>query len=398
MEWRILGNKGRRLSAGGNEAQAEEARRLDADRGLFGASLYRATPRVWMVKALVALNVLIFLAMLADGAGLIEANSAVHLRWGANYGPLTKDGQWWRLAASVFLHFGLIHLAMNMWALWSAGGLVERLYGNAVFLAIYLFAGLTGSFASLYWNTDRVVSAGASGAIFGVFGALAAFVLREPGSVPKSVLKNLAGSTLIFIVYSVAFGAAVSGIDNAAHAGGLAGGFLAGLLLSRPLERRSAFSGARLAAAIAGATVLLGALIALSPAPAYSYAAQQAATAAMKAFSVEEEALAAKANELVEARKAGRIDDRQLGEKIETGLLPGWNAAHARFAAITLDDRAPAARQLRTETEYVRLRRDMFAAYAEGLKTGNPARIKHAEALAAEAQRLMKVMRERSGK
>lgn len=394
MERGADANQGSGLSAGGTEAQA--ARQLDADRGRFGASLYDATPRVWVMQALVALNVLVFLAMLADGAGLLEANSAVHLRWGANFGPLTKEDQWWRLATCVFLHFGLVHLAMNMWALWGVGGLVERLYGNAGFLALYLFAGLTGSFASLYWNADRVVSAGASGAIFGVFGALAAFVLREPRSVPKSVLKSLTGSMLVFIVYSVVFGAAVSGIDNAAHAGGLAGGFLAGLLLSRPLGPRPALSGARLTAALAAAMLTLGTLFVLTPPPAYSYAAQQTAAAAMKSFALEEERLAAKANELFEARKAGRLDDRQLGEKIEAGLLPGWNAAHARFAAITLEEPAPAARQLRIVTEYVRLRRDMFAAYAAGLKTGEAARVRRAEALAAEAQRLMKEMRERA--
>ena len=156
---------GLRVSGGeGQDAASDEA--LAADQGLFGQRLVAATPRVWVTHLLVFANVAVFLAMLADGAGLFESNSAVHLRWGANFGPVTKEGEWWRLAACTFLHFGLVHLAMNMWALWGAGGLVERLYGNLAFLSIYLFAGLTGSFASLYWNADKVVSAGASGAVF----------------------------------------------------------------------------------------------------------------------------------------------------------------------------------------------------------------------------------------
>lgn len=361
---------------------------------MFGARLFNATPRLWVVRALIALNVIVFLAMLADGAGLMQPNSAVHLRWGANFGPLTKDGQWWRLLACTFLHFGLIHLAMNMWVLWGAGGLVERLYGNASFLAIYLFAGLSGSFASLYWNADKVVSAGASGAVFGVYGALAAFVLREPGSVPKSVLKSLTVSTLAFVVYSIAFGAVVSGIDNAAHAGGLAGGLVAGFLLSRPLEPRVRLSTLRVCLAALGAALALGLLFALLPASNYSYSAQKAAEKAIQLFATEEEALAAKASALVEARREGRITDLQLGEGIERELLPGWSAAHARFAAISLGDQAPAASRLRLLTEFVGKRRDMFAEYAAGMKTGDAASIRRADELAAEAQLLMKAMRE----
>jgi len=378
---------------GGPDAAAGEA--LAADQGLFAQRLFAATPRAWVTQLVVIANIVIFAAMLADGAGLFEANSAVHLRWGANFGPLTKEGEWWRLLACTFLHFGLLHLAMNMWALWGAGGLVERLYGNFAFLSIYLFAGLTGSFASLYWNADKVVSVGASGAIFGVYGALAAYVLREPGSVPKTVLKSLTNSTVAFIGYSIVLGAMVSAIDNAAHAGGLAGGFALAWVLARPLEPRAGLGPGRAAAAAAFAGIAIAALFALLPPPKYSYAAQKAATAAIQAFSGEEDALAKKAQSLVEDRRAGRITDRQLGEAIERQILPGWNAAHARFAALRLEPEAPAAARVAELTEFVRVRRDMFAAYGEGLKTGDAARMRRAEELSAEAQRMMKAMRER---
>ena len=346
------------------------------------------------MHALIAINALVFLAMLADGAGLIQPNSAVHLRWGANFGPITKDGEWWRLLACTFLHFGLVHLAMNMWVLWGAGGLVERLYGNFTFLAIYLFAGLTGSFASLLWNADKVVSAGASGAVFGVYGALAAYVLRERGSVPGSVLKSLTGSTVAFIIYSIVLGAAISAIDNAAHAGGLVGGFALGLVLARPLSPRVPLSAVRVLGATIFAASLLSLLYFVLPPPAYSYSAQKAASEAIKTFAAEEEALARKASALVEARRTGRITDLEVSEGIERDLLPGWNQAHARFSAIRLEETAPAARALRALTEYVGTRRDMFAHYAAGMKSGDPARIAKAEALAAEAQRMMKEMRD----
>ncbi len=347
---------------------------------------------------IVLVNVIVFAAMLADGAGLLEPKSAVHLRWGANFGPVTKEGEWWRLLASTFLHFGLLHIAMNLWALWGAGGLVERLYGNYAFLAIYLFAGLTGSFASLLWNADRVVSAGASGAIFGVYAALGAYVLRQPGSVPVSVLKSLTGSTIAFILYSIVLGAVISAIDNAAHAGGLAGGFALAWLLARPLEPRKPLTPGRAAAAAGFAAIALGSLFVLAPPPKYSYAAQKSATSAIQQFAAEEEALAKRANALVEARKAGSITGRQLGESIEKELLPGWNAAHARFTAIKLEPEAPVADKLRALTEFVGVRRDMFTEYAAGLKTGDAARTRRAEELSAESQRLMKAMRERAGK
>ena len=381
---------------GKDEPDAAEQEALAADQGLFAQRLFVATPKAWVTKAIVVANIVIFLAMLVDGAGLFEANSAVHLRWGANFGPITKEGEWWRLLACTFLHFGLVHVAMNMWALWGAGGLVERLYGNAGFLAIYLFAGLAGSFASLYWNADRVVSVGASGAVFGVYGALAAYVLREPGSVPRSVLKSLTSSTIAFIGYSIFLGFMVSAIDNAAHAGGLVGGFALAWVLARPLAPRTALGAGRGLAAVAVAGLSIAALFVLLPPAKYSYAAQGAATGAIQAFAGEEDALAKKAELLVDDRKSGRITDRQLGEAIERQILPGWVAAHARFAAITLEPGAPAAARVKALTEFVRVRRDMFAAYAEGLKTGDAARMRRAEELSSEAQALMKAMRERS--
>ena len=396
MEQPAAGSRARKpgLNVFGQEGQAAaSAADLAAEQDLFGRHLVGATPRVWVTHAIIAINVVVFLAMLVDGAGLLEPNSAVHLRWGANFGPITKEGEWWRLLACTFLHFGLLHIAMNMWALWGAGGLVERLYGNFTFLAIYLFAGLTGSFASLLWNADRVVSAGASGAIFGVYGALGAYVLRQPGSVPAGVLKSLSASTIAFIVYSIALGAVVSAIDNAAHAGGLAGGFVLAWLLARPLAPREFLSLQRAAVAIAAAAVVLGVLYALVPPPKYSYAEQKAATAAIQQFSTEEDALAKRATALVEDRKAGRINDAQLGEAIEKELLPGWNAAYARFAALRIGRDAPIAGRVNALTEFVGVRRDMFAEYAAGLRNNDAARMRQAETLSARSQELMKAMR-----
>jgi rhomboid protease GluP len=156
------------------------------------------------------------------------------LSWGANSGArVVLRHEYWRLPASVFIHGGLIHLAVNMWCLYSIGPLVERLFGNAVFAVIYLAAGIGGAIASMATRPFRP-SVGASGAIFGIFGALLAFLIIHRKAVPGSVLKPLRSSALSFVIFNTLFAAAVPIIDQEAHMGGLATGFLAGLLLTRP--------------------------------------------------------------------------------------------------------------------------------------------------------------------
>jgi membrane associated rhomboid family serine protease len=224
----------------------------------FQQRLERVTPKTYVTTALIAVNVVVFAAMGADGAGFLAPNLEAHLRWGANLGPLTAAGEWWRLATSTFLHFGVLHLALNMWVLYENGRVVERLYGNLHFLVLYLFAGIAGSLNSLLWH-PMVTSAGASGAIFGVLGGLLAFALRMRDSVPFAVTKTQVNSTLLFIAYSLINGFATAGIDNAAHLGGLAGGFLIGLLLARPLdlEQRSKVIDVKLGACIGALVVVV---------------------------------------------------------------------------------------------------------------------------------------------
>ena len=129
--------------------------------------------------------------------------------WGANYGPLTLDGQWWRLLTCTFVHIGIIHIGLNMWVLWDIGQLVERLTGNVGFLLLYLLSGLFGSLASVYWNPE-VLSAGASGAVFGAFGGLMGFVLLRGDSIPKSILGPLRNSGTSFLFYNLIFGFSIT--------------------------------------------------------------------------------------------------------------------------------------------------------------------------------------------
>ena len=152
------------------------------------------------------------------------------LRFGANFSPLTIDeGQWWRLYSCTFLHIGIIHLACNMLTLLSVGARAEQVYGNARYLALYAIAGLTGSLASVF--TSDTVSAGASGALFGVCGAIAVLGWRYREQWPPAFRRSLFQGMLPMIGYNLAYGFSNSGIDNAAHLGGLLAGAVFALLV-----------------------------------------------------------------------------------------------------------------------------------------------------------------------
>jgi rhomboid protease GluP len=207
---------------------------LLADGAAFNSALLAVTPHTPITFGLIAVNVLIFLAATALGGGLLRVDSQVMIRLGTDYTPLTLGGQWWRLFTSIFLHFGIFHVAFNMWALYANGPVAERIFGGVRYLIIYLVAGLCGSVASLLWH-PVVNGAGASGAIFGVLGAMLAFFLKREGGVPASVIKAQSTSVGIFVGYSLLNAAQLRGIDNAAHLGGLVGGFVMGFILSRPL-------------------------------------------------------------------------------------------------------------------------------------------------------------------
>ena len=200
----------------------------------FRARLVALTPRVVVTPVLIAANVLVFAIMVARGVSPLSPTTDSLLAWGANYGRLSASGQWWRLATAMFLHVGVIHLLMNMWVLWDAGLLVERMLGPVAFASAYLLAGLAGSCASALWSPDRS-SAGASGAIFGIFGVLAAFLLRQRRALPPGALTSLTRSSLFFVGYNVIYGLTNPSIDMAAHLGGLAGGFVVGLPLVHAL-------------------------------------------------------------------------------------------------------------------------------------------------------------------
>ena len=210
----------------------EEHKKEDAT---FIVFLARSTPRFFITPIILGLNILVFAAMVVSGVPFLDPTIEQLLTWGANFGPLTVNQEWWRLFSSTFIHIGVMHLGLNMWVLWDLGKWAERMFGNSVFLMLYVFSGLAGSIASISWN-PAIVSAGASGAVFGVAGGIVAFMLFGKLEVPRALIKRNLTSVLVFVAYNLFYGFQESGIDNAAHLGGLIAGFVMGALLHRPMS------------------------------------------------------------------------------------------------------------------------------------------------------------------
>lgn len=187
---------------------------------------------ITLTQVILGANAMVFIAMVLASGPSLDFPGNVMVHFGANFGPLTLSGDWWRLLTYMFLHGGLMHIAFNMWCLWDLGALCESLYGRWTFAAIYLITGIAAGLASVGWNPG-VLSVGASGAIFGLAGALISSFYLGEFSVPRVAIQGTLRSLLFFVGFNVLFGSMVSGIDNACHAGGLVSGLILGALIAR---------------------------------------------------------------------------------------------------------------------------------------------------------------------
>jgi rhomboid protease GluP len=201
----------------------------------------RAAPRwklmlayVPLTAGIIALNALVYLAMDASGVSPFTPGTQDLLKWGALSGLGTLFAQPWRIITSNYVHIGLLHIALNMWCLWNLGALAERIFDRWTYFLTYTACGLAGSIASL-WFHPVGVGAGASGAIFGLAGALISALYLGHLPVHPQALKSTLKSLLSFAGYNLFFGTVVPGIDNSAHIGGLVCGLILGSVLARHL-------------------------------------------------------------------------------------------------------------------------------------------------------------------
>ena len=204
----------------------------------------RRSRRSWMVApatySLIGINCLWFVVMLASHVSLLSPSPEELMRFGAdNAGYVLINGDWWRIVTAMFVHVGIIHLATNMWCLWNLGLLAEPLMGSAGVLAVYILTGAAGNLLSTMANWIRYhdvgsfsVGAGASGAVFGIAGALIVLLGSPRLPVPPEELSKLRRSVMYFAGINLVIGFAtmipgsIVRIDNWAHVGGCACGFL----------------------------------------------------------------------------------------------------------------------------------------------------------------------------
>ena len=331
-------------------------------------ALKQRHPGLPVTYTLLLVNLGVFAAMLAMGAGLWHSSNGIQLAWGANFGPATQDGEWWRLGTAMFLHFGLLHLAMNLWALWDVGQLVERMYGPVRFAILYFACGLAGNLASLVIHGNRAVSGGASGAILGLYGALLVFMWQERKRVHPSDFRWLFWGATGFAALMLAVGFWIPGIDNAAHGGGFAAGALCGLVLmpasgspGSPLLRRRVIAGALLAGAVVWLVVAL-------PAPAYRWTEELAARREIGAFLREEADIGQAWQSVVaQGRRRGASFDEIAGQ-IDSEITDRYEDSFDQLSRLHLDPAAPSAGQLERLRRYAESRRDASRALADALR------------------------------
>ena len=331
--------------------------------------LHGKAAHVPVTLLLIGANLLVFGLMLSNGAGLWHAQNSIQLAWGANFGPATQDGQWWRLGSALFLHFGLIHLAMNLWALWDGGQLVERMFGHLRFIIIYLASGLCGNLLSLVIQGNEAVSGGASGAIFGVYGALLVFVWRERQQLNPGEFRWLFWGGLGFSAVSITLGLIIPGIDNSAHIGGLVAGCLLGMLFGRALTTSSPW---RWQDRIFSGSLLAGGIIYLAthiPPPAYRWSDELAARQEISQFLSEEVGIQTKWQDIIRQDRERSLSLDQLATRVESEITEYYDDSLEQLSQLQISPAAPSAATIESLRTYTEKRRDTSQALANQLRT-----------------------------
>lgn len=350
--------------------------------------LFGRVPRADVTWGLVATNVLVFALLAVSGQAVMQIPSELLIRAGGNFAPLVQKGEVWRLATALFLHGGLLHVGLNMLALYQAGQVVERLFGRTGFALIYLLSGLLGNVASLWWKQGPV-SVGASGAIFGVYGALLAYLSVQRGSVPGEVFKEMRSGTLGFIGYSLFAGFALPGIDNAAHLGGLVAGLVLGAVMAMPLAAPEPvrWRSPRLWAGVALVMALGGSMWTKAPEVVRRYEVGAAFYETLQHFSMEEQELLREQAALMDALQHRRSTEAVVRDALEHECLARWDRQITRLSW----REAPAGQEwYRDELiEYATARRDAVQALVQAMDTHEVLWLERARKLQLQADNIL---------
>lgn len=347
---------------------------------LLESRLREAYPALRVTPVLIALNGLVFVAMLLSGAGLWHSPNGVQLAWGANFAPATQDGEWWRIGTALFLHFGLVHLGLNMWALWDGGQWVERMFGPLRFTLLYFAAGLTGNLFSMVFQQGQPVAGGASGAIFGIYGALLAYLWLNRRHLQSIEFRWLFLGALGFSALTIVFGLLIPGIDNAAHIGGLiTGGGLGAWLLSRQKKAHLFFA--------VGFALLLATLLTHLPTASYRWYEEKRVREELSAFLREDAVITFRWNRLLNETRQRRTSFEDLANRLENEVIEPYAKSFSELSALPDNDALPSADRADLLRQYAEQRLDASRELAQGLRNRDGQKIQEALKKAQQATR-----------
>lgn len=344
----------REESAKALEQELKDSEEIDRVMNFSKSNLY-------ITYGIIAINIVVFILMVMDGVSILEPKTADIIRWGANYGPLNLSGDWWRLITSVFVHIGIIHIVFNMVALYMAGVYLEPMLGKVRYIVAYLCTGVCASLLSLWWHKEPVAAAGASGAIFGLYGLFLALLVTK--AIPKQIRNGLLQSIGIFVAYNLIYGLK-AGVDNAGHVGGLVSGFVVGCIYYLTLKKDGA---RKLLVPAVAAVILLTMVITvvylennktgslerktiLQEMQNYRYKdAERFENTFNRLVDIEEKALAPYNN--------NQLSDAELANQLEEITLPEWEKAEAIMRELESYDVSDQSKQKASlMNEYVQLR------------------------------------------
>lgn len=340
-----------RLSAGGAQVKA--------DTEAYSRFLQQAG-RPFVTLAIIAINALVYVWAGNQGAGWWDGKPSVLIDLGGNFAPATTQDQWWRLLTGTFLHSGFMHMAFNMWALWDAGRIAERLFGHGRYLALYLVAGLMGSLASINWQQEAV-GIGASGAVFGVYGALTMALFLRNDLLPLSIAHKLRTSGSAFILYCLVNGFTHTGIDNSAHLGGLLSGALLGAGFVGLTRARLWLA----VATLAGVSTFGGFRAVEVTEP---FLDEPAFRAFLAGFGAEEKRLNQTVQTLLKTR--GQLPPKDFATYLDREVVSGWRQLETQikgFHRVSNKNR----QLLEPLTEFIETKRDAAETLKDGLAEGN---------------------------
>lgn len=355
----------------------------------FQERLKAMQPVPWVTYALIAINVLIWLFLLSKGGEISRTPAEILLLWGGNAASEVQKGEWWRMLSATFLHSGLMHVAMNMLGLYTAGIIVERIYGQRLYLIIYFGAGLMGSALSLNFSAQQAVSVGASGAVFGVTGALLVAVYQNRAQLPKIFGRQTLSGLGFFIVYALVQGFSKQGIDNAAHIGGLLGGCLAAFILPERFDlaffQRHWVNRSVTAVVVLAAGTL--ALVAMAP-PAMIdqgriFASADILKRGLEHFDQSMRSLLQENKDI----KAGKLSDEEADERSRTVFAPLFRKVVAELTQVVFrpgDPREPFVRDVQRMSELLAEALGMASVFNEESQKYEPADTQRAEKISAE--------------